>query len=686
MARVRLVSGLVVLFWVLVVGGFAGPYTGRLAEVQENGNAAFLPASAESTRVAEIEAAFRDSDVIPAVVVYERRGGISEADLAAIGQDVDRLRDVEGVLGETSPPIVSEDGRAAQVFVPLDGSDNAALPAIVGAVRAAVDQGSGPEAYVSGAGGLAADLISVFESIDVTLLAATGLVVVLILLVVYRSPFLWILPLLSVAMAYTASAGVNYALAANDVITLSGQSQGILTVLIFGAGTDYALLLVARYREELHLHQRPVDAMRAALRGAVPAIAASAVTVILGLLCLLASDLGSNRSLGPVAAVGIAAAFVAMTTLLPALLLLVGRRVFWPRVPRPDGENVEGEGVWPRVANALSRSPRRYAAASTLALVVLAGFAPTLDADGLAQEETFTTEVESVTGQQVIERHFAAGSGLPVVVVSRADAADRVTEVLAQHPDVSAVEPLRSAGPQSAPRTLDGRALLTVTLDVPGDGAQAQRVVQELRDGLDDVPGADALVGGTTASNLDVQTASTRDNRVIIPLVLAVIVLVLGLLLRSVVAPVLLTATVVLSFAATLGICALVFEHVFGFAGADGSFPLYAFVFLVALGVDYNIFLMTRVREETVRDGPDTGVLRGLSVTGGVITSAGVVLAATFAVLGVLPLVVLAELGFAVAVGVLLDTLLVRSVQVPAVALLIGRWTWWPSGLSRPAP
>jgi putative drug exporter of the RND superfamily len=228
--------------------------------------------------------------------------------------------------------------------------------------------------------------------------------------------------------------------------------------------------------------------------------------------------------------------------------------------------------------------------------------------------------------------------------------------------------------------------LLTVTLDVPGDGAQAQRVVEELRDGLDDVPGADALVGGTTASNLDVQTASTRDNRVIIPLVLAVIVLVLGLLLRSVVAPVLLTATVVLSFAATLGICALVFEHVFGFAGADGSFPLYAFVFLVALGVDYNIFLMTRVREETVRGGPNTGVLRGLSVTGGVITSAGVVLAATFAVLGVLPLVVLAELGFAVAVGVLLDTLLVRSVQVPAVALLIGRWTWWPSRLSRPAP
>ncbi len=679
--RPRLAGTLIALFWVFVIGGLTGPLSGQLQDVQENDNSAFLPASAESTRALEVEAGFGDEDLAPAIVLYEREGGLTPADLALAEQDRAAFAQLETLRGEVSPVVPSEDGEAATVVVPLDGADLEGLPLDVEQMRERLDRPDGPDAYVTGLGGLFADFFEVFSNIDGVLLLATAGIVVVILLVVYRSPVLWFLPLLSAGLAYTAAAGVVYVLADNDVLTLNGQSAGILTVLVFGAGTDYALLLIARYREELHAHERPVDAMRVALRGAVPAIVASGATVVLGLLCLLFSDLNSNKSLGPVCAIGIVAAVLAMTTLLPALLVVVGRGVFWPRIPRADGAGALEHGLWDRVAGTVGRRSRPLAAGVTAVLAVFALLSFGLDAKGIAQNESFTQEVESLDGQEALARHFPAGQSQPVTVLPLASSLDPVLEVVRADDDVVVAEVVTDPG--GAPRVVDGRVLVNATLDVGGDGVEVQRIVERLREEVDAVPEADALVGGQAAITLDVQTASQRDNRVIIPLVLLVILVVLGLLLRAVVAPLLLIGTVVLSFFATLGVCALVFENVFDFPGADSAFPLFAFIFLVALGIDYNIFLMTRVREETLKSGTRAGTLKGLAVTGGVITSAGIVLAATFAVLGVLPLVFFAQLGFAVAFGILLDTVIVRSLLVPALVLELGDRTWLPG---RPAP
>ncbi len=675
----RLWAGLVVLFWIAVVGGLAGPVTGRLAEVATNDNASFLPDSAESTRAIALEAGFGDADVLPTVVVYERASGITAADLAAVNADARKIEALDGLRGKVSPPVPSPDGQAVQLFVPVDGADFDRAPAVIDAIRGAVSPANELDAYVTGVGGITADLFEVFGAIDGVLVFATAGVVILILLVVYRSPVLWMVPLFSVALAFTLAAGLIYALAKGGVLALNGQSQGILTVLVFGAGTDYALLLIARYREELHEFDRPWDAMKVALRGAVPAILASGATVILGLLCLLASELNSTRSLGPVSALGILGALAAMTTLLPAVLVLAGRRIFWPRIPRPDHEVEREHGVWSKVSAGVGRRPQRYAVVTLVLLGVLGVYATQLRADGLGQQDSFTKQVESVTGAEVIAAHYPAGSGLPLKIFTDVALLEPVRAIVAGDRDVAEVTPLTAPG-GTAPVVSDGKVLLSATLAVAGDGARAQAVVRRLRTEID-AADPQALVGGFTAVNLDVQDASKRDNVVIIPLVLLVILLVLGGLLRSVVASLMLVATVVLSFLATLGVCAFFFNEVFGFAGADPAFPLFAFVFLVALGIDYNIFLMTRVREETVRRGTREGVLKGLAVTGGVITSAGVVLAATFGVLGVLPLVFLAELGFAVAFGVLLDTLIVRSLLVPSLTLLLGDRIWWPSPL-----
>jgi putative drug exporter of the RND superfamily len=477
------------------------------------------------------------------------------------------------------------------------------------------------------------------------------------------------------------------------VLTLNGQSQGILTVLVFGAGTDYALLIISRFREELRRHEGKYAAMGAALRGAGPAILASGVTVILGLLCLLVSDLSSNKSLGPVAALGIAATMASMLTLLPTLLALAGRKAFWPFVPQYEPASTETAGIWGRVARFVGRHGRPTAAVVSLVLIALAFGISQLRVSGLAQSESFTTTQESVTGQQVLERHFAAGVGSPAVVVARSSAGPQVLAAVRGTPGVASAAFLTATpaatgapDPAAAPRVEGGLVEIDAVLATAPDSAAARATIERLRTAAHAVPGADAKVGGFTAINLDVSDASTRDRTVIIPIVLLVIFVVLAVLLRALVAPLLLIVTVVLSFAATLGVCALVFNHVFGFAGADTSFPLFAFVFLVALGIDYNIFLMTRVREETLHLGTRPGVLTGLAVTGGVITSAGVVLAATFSVLGVLPLVFLAEVGFAVAFGVLLDTIVVRSLLVPALVYDLGRVVWWPSALARRDP
>ncbi|MGX7675625.1 MMPL family transporter [Plantactinospora sp. DSM 117369] len=692
-----LLAVLLAVGW-LAVGALSTPYPGRLSEVATNDNAAFLPADAEATRGERLAAGFVERQTLPALVVYVRDSGVTDTDRQRVSADAARFATVPGVVPPLPPPIPSADGKALQVIVPVDNAEGDRTREVVSDLRRIAEHGdAGQVVVVGGPAGLLGDLTEVFSSIDGPLLLVTLAVVLVILLVVYRSPVLWIIPLLAAGLSYALAALAVYFLARSDVITLNGQAQGILTVLVFGAGTDYALLLIARYREELCRHHDTVAAMRAAWRGAAPAIFASGGTVIAGLLCLLLSSLSSNQALGPVAAVGIGATLVVMLTFLPALLLLGGRWAFWPRSPYVEHAATVGR-LWKPVAHFIARRARLVWVLTTLALIAL-GFGLTqLGATRLGQAELFTNRTDSVIAQEVIDRHYPGGLGSPATIFARAGAADQVAAAARSVPGVAEVRTVPAADPNAVgsetapgapgasggpPKVVDGRVQLQATLMAPADSAEAEQAVRELRVAVHAVPDADAVVGGRTAIGVDTSDASTRDRNVIIPVVLGVIVVILALLLRALLAPILLILTVVLSFLATLGLCAFLFRYAFGFPGVDASFPLFAFVFLVALGIDYNIFLMSRVREESVRRGTRSGVLRGLVVTGGVITSAGFVLAATFSALAVLPLVILIELGLAVALGVLLDTIVVRSLLVPALTYDIGPAVWWPSRLSR---
>ncbi|MBW4716748.1 MMPL family transporter [Saccharothrix obliqua] len=662
--RARLIlPALIAVAW-LALGGFAGPYTGKLSQVAVNDNTAFLPASAEATEVAERLRSFGDQRSLPAIVVAERESGMTDADRAWLaGIDYP---------GQASPVLPSrQDDQAAQVVVAVDAADPAAEVVLLRERLA--DPPAGLTALVTGPAAQVADLKAAFGGIDGILLLVAGAVVAVILVLVYRSPLLPLVVLLSGVFALGTASLAVYLLADRQVIDLNGQSQGILSILVFGAATDYALLLVSRYREQLRDTGDRFEAMRLAWRGTVEPITASAGTVVLGVLCLLFSDLNSNKGLGPVAAIGIGAALLASLTFLPAVLVLLGRAAFWPRRPALGSPHPEASGGWGRVARLIAARPRATWVVTALVLLVGVAFVPQLKASGTAASDVFLGEVDSVAGQRLLSRHFPGGSGSPAVVLARAPQADAVARAAAV-PGTSTVERRGEA---------DGLARIDVVLADAADSEAAVATVERLRTAVRAVPDADALVGGPTATQLDTQRTSERDRAVIIPIVLVVIFLVLALLLRSLLAPLLLIATVVLSFGATMGVSALVFNGIFDFPGADPVVPLFGFVFLVALGIDYNIFLMTRVREETRELGAREGVLRGLTVTGGVITSAGVVLAATFSALAVLPILFLAQIAFIVAFGVLLDTFVVRSLLVPALAVDIGRRIWWPSRLSR---
>jgi RND superfamily putative drug exporter len=702
---VRWVALLAVLAW-LAIGAVGGPLVGRLSEVQTNDNANFLPASAESTAVNEFVQKTTDTQTLPYLVVVEKTSGLTPADRQAVQAYVASIpnltfeEDRSRTIGEflEAPPqaaIPSQDQQAVLIpvaFLADRAQDTVAgtsvLYAVAQALRAAGTAQLAPAGmalHVTGPGGFFADFITAFEGIDGILLFVALGVVFVILLVVYRSPILPIAVLVTALLGLSLAALVIFPLAKNGSIDLSGQSQGILSILVVGAATDYALLLVARFKEELHDQESTWAAMKIAWRAAVEPIAASAATVILGLLCLRLSDLGNTRGLGPVGAFGIAGAFVASLTFLPAVLLLIGRRVFWPGTPRVDHVHAEDSigrrGIWGRVAGMVGAHPRRTWVATFVVLAACAAFVPTFEAKGVTQSDLFLTTVDSVTGQEVLGRHFPAGSGSPVQIVAPQDKADQVVQVLGtiqgvQNPQVGNI-------PGQPPKVVDGQVLVQATLVAPADSVDAEGVVETIRARLDEV-GTEVLVGGSTAVNLDVRQASERDLRVIIPTILGVIFVVLFLLLRSVAAPIVLVVANVLSFAATIGVSALVFNHVFDFPGSDPSTPLYGFVFLVALGIDYSIFLMTRVREESRIRGTRPGILVGLAVTGGVITSAGIVLASTFSALAVLPILFLAQIAFIVAFGVLLDTLVVRSLLVPAVSYDLGDRVWWPFGL-RPA-
>ena len=759
----------------LLISSWAGPLAGQLSQVQENDNAAFLPSSAESTLVADEQAQFADSTAIPLLVVVSKPDGgqFTAADQQSIGALIQQIPTLEVPDGDLVSayldpvpvvPIPSADGDAVLINVAVNGdlgsaqleNGEIAFLGIVDAVREAATEYPDLQINVTGPGGFLADLIKVFGAIDTTLLIATALVVAVILIFVYRSPFLWLIPLIAAGIALSTASALVYVLADNDILVLNGQSQGILTVLVFGAGTDYSLLLVSRYREELHHHRVHTAAIRRALRGTVEPIVASGATTSIGLMCLLLSELNSNKSTGPVSAIGIVAAVIVMLTFLPALLAIPsivlpilaflvptiiglaisfvidiplvpfvgtggvlalvtivgwivfgiarvkdkgpftrerfpsGSWAFWPRTPRYGEEDIKMSGLWAKIARGVGRRPKFTWIATALALLILAGFSTTLKADGVATSESFVnaSEVDSVIGQEILVENFAAGLGSETLVTANQDAAQEVLEAVESTPGIDSVAwqsdlPPGAPGQQMAePKVVDGRVLLLATLSDPPDSDAAEVLIGELRTELAGIPGADARVGGPTAVAYDIDQANLRDRNVIIPLVLFVISIILIILLRSLVAPLLLIGTVILSFFATLGACAIAFNHIFNFPGADASFPLFAFVFLVALGVDYNIFLMTRVREESKTIGTRPGILRGLTVTGGVITSAGIVLAATFLVLGVLPLVALRQVGFAVALGVLIDAFIVRTTLVPALAYTIGRKVWWPSKLA----
>lgn len=605
----------------------------------EKGPADGLPAGAQSTRVTELAGRFASGRAQSAVVVKE-------------GPDASRfdgagLADLPGVKS-VAKPVTSADGQATLVVVQLaDGLDDDAQHAAVDRIRAAV-----PDAQVTGGAAISRDISAAFEGADVTLLLATAAIVAVLLLITYRSPILWIVPLAVIGLADQVVAKLLPWIAQLVGERTDASVAGIVSVLVFGAGTDYALLLISRYREELRRTPSRAEAMRKAWRGAAPAITASAGTVVLALITLLAAQVTSNRTLGVAAAAGVVVAVLFGLFVLPAAVVALPRGVFWPRVPQVGSADPTETGFWSRVAHGVGKRPGTVLALGVVVLAIFSAGLLKLDV-GLDQSEQFRTRVQSIDAQEALARHFPAGAAQPATVIADAAKSDEVAAFLRQTKGVATVLP-----PE---KSTDGTlAQFSVQLTSASGTPDADRTIQEIR------KNTDLLVGGAPAAELDKRDASQRDDRVIIPLVLAVVLIVLVALLRSIVAPILLLVTVVASFAASLGAAVLLIN-----GPLDANVPLLSFLFLVALGVDYNIFLITRARDE--------GILRALAATGGVITSAGILLAAVFAVLGVLPVVVLTQIGIVVGIGVLIDTLLVRTVVVPALALKLGTRFWWPA-------
>ena len=704
--RILLPAVLIVIWF--TGAGLGGPLFGKIDEVSSNDQTSYLPESAEATEVRGALGEFLGDDTIPAIVVFSSDEKLDDSQLEAINTEVQRTTEIAGVADDISPVIPSEDGLAAQVFVPIDADAE-----VADAVRDIGDElrdsaPSGVSVHVTGPAGFTADLVAGFAGIDGILLLVALLAVFVILIFVYRSLLLPIVVLATSLFALCVALFTVWHLADAGVLLLSGQTQGILFILVIGAATDYSLLLVARFREELRVAQDKGTAVLAAIKGSFEPILASGGTVIAGLLCLLLSDLKSNSTLGPVASIGIVFSMLAALTLLPALLFAFGRAAYWPRRPHYEPELVAQEngmpskGLWHWLAGVIRKHHRPVWIITTIVLAVGAIGVTQLNAQGVPQSDLVIGQSEARDGQAVLGEHFPGGSGSPAYVLTDEDSLQQTTDTLLNHSGIDSVsvtsedspsgsapvtadgvQPLGPPGtPAPEPTVRDGKVLLQATLSDAADSDAAAETVTSLRDEL---TGTGALVGGVTATSVDTNQASIHDRNLIIPLILVVILVILMLLLRSIVAPVLLILTTVLSFGTALGVAALVFNGIFQFPGADPAVPLYSFVFLVALGIDYNIFLMTRVREESKLHGTREGILRGLTITGGVITSAGLVLAATFAALSIIPILFLVQIAFIVAFGVLLDTFIVRSLLVPALTTDIGRAIWWPSKLSRAA-
>ena len=709
-----LLPSLVIVVW-LAVAGVGGPYFGKISQVTSTDLATFLPNSAESTEVNGLLKKFRDQESIPAIIVFNDGNKRLAADsMAALRKVSSQLPEINSVEAGPVVPIQSDDRQAAIMVVPLES--DADFKTVFPAIRDKLDAAQvGVGYHITGPASFANDLQGAFAGIDGTLLIVALSVVFLILLIVYRSPLLPFIVLFTSISALSAAIFVVYYLAKADIVLLNGQVQGILFILVIGAATDYSLLYISRYREELTGHTSKFKATGVALKSSFEPILAAGGTVTVGLLCLLFSDLGSNKALGPVGGIGIALSITAALTLLPALLLAFGRTAFWPLKPKYQpsirhNDYQKNHRLWAKIGAFVQRHPRRlWVGTSVLLLVACLGVFQ-LKAEGVPQSDFILGASEARDGQKVLSSHFPSGSGAPAYVVTAASSKDQVVKAIeatsgtdavsisangtdaASIPVGKAETELRQKIPtyaypfnDTAPKVIDGKVLLQVTLTDAADSLVARDTIVRLRTNVEQVDDQ-AIIGGVTAIQYDTNQAALRDEKVIIPIILVAITIILMLLLRAVVAPIVLLLTTVVSFGATLGISALLFNHLWHFPGADPSVVIFGFVFLVALGIDYNIFLMTRVREETINSGVRKGTIKGLVVTGGVITSAGVVLAATFAALNVIPILFLAQLSFIVAFGVLLDTIVVRSLLVPSLTLEIRRFMWWPSKLGKVRP
>jgi putative drug exporter of the RND superfamily len=680
----------VVGVWLVVVLAI-GPLAGKFEDAQENDPADYLPANAESVKTLDRLEGFPSDDQADAIIVFHRDGGLTAGDRAAIEQVRtavnERVRPAinaerSDTVAGTRPAQISGDGATALLTTPITVPEEASGDAedlLTDTPEEIKEQlgslPSGLDAKVTGPAGFAADAVEVFNDINSTLLYATAALVLLLLIVIYRSPIFWLIPFFSVLLAEVTTRGLGY-LIADAGVTVTGQSGGILPVLVFGAGTDYALLLVSRYREELRRHEDKHDAIRVALRRTAPVILASGGTVMAALLTLSLAEVTGTSGLGPIGAMGIAIAMASMLTILPALLAICGRRAFWPFVPRVGSEGTDQtHGVWRRIAEWVARGPRRVWVGTTALLAVMIVGLVFLNSD-LTTGNMFRDDVDSAQGQELLESGFPAGANAPTnVVVGRESEVDAVRNAVAGAPGVAEVSPQVERGPAGVK--------LEVTLGEDPYSTAGFDLIPGIRESAREAADGDVLVGGPTAEEHDLRESAARDNRLIVPIALLVVFLILVALLRAITAPLLLIGTVIVSYFAALGIGAFFFENVFEFPGMPPDLPLFAFIFLVALGIDYNIFLMARVREETLAHGTRHGTIRGLAVTGAVITSAGLVLAGTFSTLAVLPLVALTEIGFTIAIGVLIDTFIVRSLLVPALVLDIGDRVWWPSALAR---
>ncbi|MFI1207617.1 MMPL family transporter [Streptomyces sp. NPDC020802] len=673
--RRRAVPWAVLGLWVAVLA-LVGPFAAKLADVQHDRVTDYLPASADSTQVAKVQAELPGGESTEMVIVYHRDKGLGAADRETAARQVEEIAGKHELVGGAPEGIPSDDGTTLMYPVVSNepGTDEKLRDALVGDVRDIARSQDGLSVEVGGTGALATDAGKVYDSLGGPLLYTTVAVVALLLILIYRSPVLWLVPLAVAGIADYLSMGVAYGLNQAFGTTVSGQSSGVMTILVFGAGTDYALLLVSRYREELRRIERPYEAMAAALRGCGPAVLASSGTVAAGLLCLLAADLNSSRGMGPLGTVGVLCALVAMLTLLPALLVMLGRRVFWPLVPAFGSEPKERRrSLFAAMGSSAGRRPLTVLATGAVLLGALA--LGTLNLPGpVKQEDSFVDKPEAVAAMETLAGAYPGRGTQPIDVITPEGRADRT---------LAAIRDTRGVESAERGRTGDGWTEISVIAKDAPQSAGETATIKSLRGEL-----KGSYVGGASAQQIDLEDTNRRDTKIVVPLVLVSVLLILAGLLRSLVAPLILVAAVVAVWGAALGIGGLVFGPVLGFEGTDPGLGLLSFVFLVALGVDYGIFLMHRMREESLAGAePAAAALTALRTTGGVIASAGLVLAATFAVLTNMGLVPLVELGFVIAVGVLLDTFLVRTYLVTSASVALRRKVWWPGSLSRePAP